>query len=279
MPFSFIKGTFYIKGYAPDGDSLRFQAVDAGNWARLGGKSAALNARGHAQLRLEAIDTLETHYKGLHQPLDLALEALDFLLRGLGIVNLETDALLSVVTKVQDGTPGYILSRTTDKYQRPIAFVYAGDPPETDGASVFLTTDRLRQSINYQSLRAGLAYPTYYNGLFHDLREACTEVVTEARANDRGVWPLDCTNSGVVIERLASITEHHVIMPKLFRRLVEYMEGGDEWHPDFLEWLRARQEKVFIISKAHFTHLDTLIEVNEQRVTLLEPPENLIFMD
>jgi hypothetical protein len=93
----------------------------------------------------------ETHYKNQHQPLDLAMKALDFLLKGLGIVNMETNAQRSMVTAVQDGTPGYSLSRTTEKYQRPIAFVYAGDTPETDGASVFLTPDRLRQSINYQS--------------------------------------------------------------------------------------------------------------------------------
>jgi endonuclease YncB( thermonuclease family) len=239
----------------------------------------ARNARGHAQLRLEAIDTLETHYKGQHQPLDLALKALDFLLKGLGIEDLQTDAHLSVVMAVQDGTPGYVLSRTTDKYRRPIAFVFAGNTPESDGSSVFLTPERLRRSMNYQLLLAGLAFPTYYNGLFHDLRETCTEAVREARVDGRGVWALDCTNTGLIIEGLKSITDHCVIMPKLFRRLIDYMDGGAVWQPGFIEWLQGRQEKVFIISKAHFTHLDTLVEVNGERIVMLEPPENLIFMD
>jgi len=54
-------------------------------WNALSGR-VRLNARGHAQPRLEAIDTLETHYAGQHQPMvDLATRALDFLLTELGI--------------------------------------------------------------------------------------------------------------------------------------------------------------------------------------------------
>ena len=226
MPFFLIRGTYHIKGYSPDGDSIRFQARNKANWAKLGGQPVALNARGHAQLRLEAIDTLETHYKNQHQPMDLAVKALEFLLKSLGIIGMETDALWTMVTAVQDGTEGYILTRTTDKYQRPIAFVYAGVPPEKDGASVFLSSERLRQSVNYESLQAGMAYPTYYQGLFPDLRQACTGAAREARQADRGVWPVDRTNAGFIVKGLKSITEQYVILPKLFRRLVDYLEAG-----------------------------------------------------
>jgi hypothetical protein len=63
MPFTLIKGTFHVVGYQPDGDSIRFQADQRENWGLLKGSAVKLNARGHAQLRLEAIDTLETHYE------------------------------------------------------------------------------------------------------------------------------------------------------------------------------------------------------------------------
>src|SRR5262249_12874659 len=79
------KGTFHVVGYSPDGDSVRFQADDRGNWELLDGPPVQLNARGHAQLRVEAIDTLETHYQGHHQPLQLANDALHCLLDELGI--------------------------------------------------------------------------------------------------------------------------------------------------------------------------------------------------
>ena len=75
MPFHLIKGTFHVVGYSPDGDSIRFKADDRTNWNMLSGPPVELNARDHAQLRIEAIDTLETHYQGHRQPLKLAKKA------------------------------------------------------------------------------------------------------------------------------------------------------------------------------------------------------------
>jgi hypothetical protein len=279
MPFTLIRGTYHIKGYAPDGDSIRFRAHREGNWTKLSGRPVGLNARRHAQLRLEAIDTLETHYKNTHQPMDLAQQAMEFLLQCLGITGMATDAVWSTVLMAQDATEGYILSRATDEYQRPIAFAYAGSSPEQDGASIFLTAERLIQSANYQSLRTGLAYPTYYRGLFHDLRNACNDAVREARRDRTGIWSQDRTNVGFEYGGLNSITEDNVILPKLFRRLVEYMEGGGCSLDGFLRWLEVREEGVWVIPKAHFTHLDTLIEVNGNQIRLLEVPENLVFSD
>ena len=71
MPFTLIKGKFHIKGYAPDGDSLRFSPDDHNNWKKLDGPKVKLNKRRHhAQLRFEGIDALETHYRArtIHQP-------------------------------------------------------------------------------------------------------------------------------------------------------------------------------------------------------------------
>jgi hypothetical protein len=62
MSFHVIRGTFHVVDYAPDGDSIRFEADNEDQWDLLAGPPPRLNGRGHAQLRLEAIDTLETHY-------------------------------------------------------------------------------------------------------------------------------------------------------------------------------------------------------------------------
>src|SRR5215212_717069 len=85
MPFYVIKGTFHVKGYSPDGDSIRFKANNAANWLKLGCPPVKLNAKEHGQLRFEGIDTLETHYEGFHQPLPFAEAALQFLLNALAI--------------------------------------------------------------------------------------------------------------------------------------------------------------------------------------------------
>ena len=90
MPMLCLAGTFRIRGSQPDGDSVRFFPDDPALWARVPGAPAVrTNAAGGAQLRLDAIDALETHYSPpasapRHQPLALAHAARDELLDWLG---------------------------------------------------------------------------------------------------------------------------------------------------------------------------------------------------
>lgn len=274
MGFRVIRGTFHVKGYSPDGDSVRFKAADKTKWGLLDGPPVQLNAQEHAQLRLEAIDTLETHFQGEHQPLAFADQATIKLLTELGITGVVWNASHTKVTAANDGTPGYIISRQVEKNRRPVAFAYAGVPNEADWASLFLTPARVLQSVNAEMLRSGLAYPTYYKGLFFDLRNALTGLVTAARAAGTGLWPSDKTNAGCVITGLSSITDDHVILPKLFRRLVAFLETGGPLanFPDFV-----KTEDVFIISTGHATHFDTIINIAGSTIKMTELPENLIF--
>jgi endonuclease YncB( thermonuclease family) len=277
MPFTLIRGTYHIRGYKPDGDSIRFEALDNANWKKLSGPPAALNGRGHAQLRLEGIDTLETHYEGVHQPLALATKALDFLLSRLGITAVEFDVLMTRVNDAnEESAEGFILSRQVERFGRPVAFVFPGVPPEPDGSSIFLTRERLRQSVNHLSVLEGLAYTTYYKGLFFDLRAELTDAVQQARSNRINIWAEDVTNAGFDVPDLTAVTERHVIMPKLFRRLAEFLEGGGSVE-GFKKFLEAKQEPITIISTAHFTHFDTVVEVTGKIVRMTEPPENLVF--
>jgi hypothetical protein len=197
-------------------------------------------------------------------------------LEGLKITDVEWNETRTRVTAANDGTQGYILSREVEENGRPVAFVYAGSAPEEDGSEIFLDADRMRQSLNHRALEEGLAYPTYYKGLFHDLREALTETVGRARVAQLGVWAEDRTNAAFEVEGLESITEEHVVLPKLFRRLAEYLEAGGSV-TGFKEFLEAKHEEVIVISTVHPTHFDTVVEVEGNTVRLTEPPENLIF--
>lgn len=276
MAFYVIKGTFHIKGYSPDGDSIRFRANKEENWRLLSGSTVELNARGHAQLRLEAIDTLETHFKNAHQPLALAKQALDHLLAQLGITGVKWDEQGTKVIAANDGVEGYIISRQIEKNRRPVTFVFAGTPAEADGAVVYLDAARAAKSVNFEMLKTGLAYPTYYKGLFPDLRNAMTGIVADARKANKGVWNLDKTNAGFVVNGLESLSNDIVILPKLFRRLATYLEGGGSVN-NFKQYLAKLGEDILIISTVHATHFDTVIEVNGNKVRMTEPPENLIF--
>jgi endonuclease YncB( thermonuclease family) len=276
MPFTLIKGTFHVVGYSPDGDSIRFHALDNTNWENLDGPPVSLNGRGHAQLRLEAIDTLETHYQGSHQPLDFALAALNALMDEHNIKNLMWNAAHTMVTSASDGVDGYILAREIEKNHRPVSFAFAGDPATEDGSEVFLTKELLQQSVNYQQLATGMAYPTYYRGLFPDLREELTQTAQNARSAGLGLWPQDKTEIGAQINGLQSIEEDNLFLPKLFRRLAEHLEGGGSID-GFKDFLASKQEEIFIIPTAHSTHFDTVVDVQESVVKMTVAPELIIF--
>jgi len=278
MSFTLIKGTFHVIGYSPDGDSIRFKAKDPALWKKLSGPTVELNARGHAQLRIEAVDALETHYQGVCQPTRPARAAGRFLLSQLGINEVVWNETHSTVVKAQDGADGYILARSTESNRRPVAFVFAGETEEKDGAEINLDESILKESYNYRLLASGLAYPMYYNGLFSDLRRPLTEAVTSARSEGKGLWPYDRTTKGFSVSSLKAITEEVAILPKLFRRIVDYMGEGGKIE-GFKEHLQKGCEPLVRIEQVHFTRLDAIVDMRGEKVRLAEAPENLIFMD
>jgi len=278
MSFYLIKGTFHVVGYEPDGDSARFMADDKNNWKKLSGPAVEWNARDHVQLRYEAIDALETHFSGHHQPTQYAFAAREALLSKLGITNVEWNDKQSKVISANDGTRGYILARVVESHRRPVAFVFAGDTTKKDGSEVNLGVKLLKKSVNYQLASEGLVYPTYYTGLFPDLRDEFTKAVQKARKNKKGLWPLDKTNTGVIVKDLQGVSDTDVILPKLFRRLVSYMGHGGTID-NFKQYLKDQNDQLTIISNTHFTRLDYIVEINGDEVKLTEKPENLIFLE
>ena len=131
MPVYSIPGSYKIIGTSPDGDSVRFYADDRTIFERAG-MAVRLNAHGGAQLRLDAIDALETHYtppRSKHtwrQPAALARAAGDELLAHLGFTGVQRADDGTVTSAQPDSTRGYILTRFADTYGRPVSFAYAG---------------------------------------------------------------------------------------------------------------------------------------------------------
>lgn len=166
MSFRVIKGTFHVTGYSPDGDSIRFKADNDGQWDKVFG-TVKLNSKGHAQLRIEAIDTLETHFMvdKHHQPRELADAAADQLFQLLGIRDAVWSADRSKVMSAQDGTRGCIATRMAEKFGRPVSFVFSGLDGLEDGQEVYLDRELAVKSVNYQLLADGFAYPTFYDGI------------------------------------------------------------------------------------------------------------------
>lgn len=282
MSFKAIKGTFHVVGYSPDGDSIRFKADNPDSWKSLSGGKVKLNKKEHAQLRIEAIDTLETHFLTISQPVEFAEKATLQLLKLLSIKNVVWNEKKSRVTSADDGTPGFIVSRMAEKYGRPVSFVFDDSVDFTDGQEVYLDKKTAKKSINYKMLSKGLAYPTFYSGMFYDLREQFAKCTVKARQNKKGIWASDTTNTFTTIKNLADITDTYVMLPKLFRRLTTYLKEntGTFNANEFIASLEKSPEKVLILTNLNFTHFDNLLSVEKAtgKIKLNVKPEEIVFL-
>jgi endonuclease YncB( thermonuclease family) len=280
MAMYLIGGSFRITGAQPDGDSIRFTPDDPANWDLIRGSQVKRNASGAAQLRLDAIDALETHYgtPRTHQPLDLAHAAAAELLDWLGFANVVRGQDETVTSSSPDTVAGYILTRSADLYGRCIAFVGRGAPPQDDGAPFSVDVDVFRTTANHHLIQQGLVYPTYYGGLFSDLRNEFTAVAKQAREAGQGIWASDVSTTGFDVTGLEVLEDNIVIVPKLFRRLVDYLHLGDESMAGFRAFLDQAADKFFILSTGHSTTgLDAVVEVTGNNVEMTRPIEDLVF--
>jgi len=284
MPMRLIEGTYRIIGAQPDGDSIRFYPNDPTEWDLVAGSHRVqTNTKGGAQLRLDGIDTLETHYSTaagiLHQPLELAQAAAKELLDWLGFSKVVRSAAQTVTAATPESLPGYIFTRTADLYGRCVALAGRGAAPGPSGSNSFVDPAMLRKTANYRLLQRGLAYPTYYRNLFLDLRAEMTKAVGKARPT-KGLWPVDETQTGAKIEGLPTLEDEAVILPKLYRRLADYLvlNDGDSSLAAFPAYLAQRRDRFFILSTGHATTgLDFVVSVTDQTVKLTFQPEDLVF--
>ncbi|NUL04758.1 nuclease [Streptomyces lunaelactis] len=284
MPMLLIKGSFQVIGTQPDGDTVHFTPDNPAEWDLVGGiHEVKRNASGRGKLRLDAVDALETHYSRtgpvVHQPLPFAHAARDELLTWLGFTDVQRQPNETVTATTPESVPGWILTRSADIGGRCIALVGRGEHPDTSGTEIFVDVPLLKTTANHHLLTAGLAYPTYYRNLFPDLRAELTAAVHLAQAAPaKGLWPKDVTTRGATITGMSSLTTDVVILPKLFRRLVDYLNLGDPDLAGFPAFLAQAKDRYFILSAGHFTiGLDEVVKVINSKVQMTHPAEDLIF--
>jgi hypothetical protein len=285
MPMLCLGGTYRIVDSEPDGDSIRFYPDDPALWERVPGvHKVRTNATGGAQLRLDAIDALETHYSPpgtgpLHQPLDLAHQARDELVRWLGFRDVQRDGE-KVTAATPDALAGYVLTQGADVYGRCVALAGRGDPPAVSGTTIRVTVTMLRRTANHRLIATGLAYPTFYLLLYPDLRAELAKQARNARPST-GVWGQDRTQKGVKVASLATLTDEAVILPKLFRRLADYLElnAGDPSLAGFPAYLAQRGDPLIILSTGRYTGFDFVVRVDGQTVKMTTEPEDIVFQE
>ncbi|WP_180289387.1 MULTISPECIES: nuclease [Streptomyces] len=217
----------------------------------------------------------------MHQPASFAGKAADELLSWLGFDDVQGNAHRIVTSSSPESRPGYILTRSADVHGRCVAFAGRGsDAPGGSGTFINVTTDHLRQTANHHQLAEGLAYPTFYRKLFVDLREEMTAAAQQAQQAGTGLWPKDQTQSGAKVEGMSTLTDAAVLLPKLFRRLADYLQlnDGDPSLDGFHDYLEQREDRLFILSTGQWTGFDTVVNVtNGNTVRLTDAPEDLVF--
>ena len=264
-----MKGTFKPAAGRPDGDSVRFAPKDPSplfSLPRRGRRPRVNQNNGTVQLRFEGIDSME---KDAKEPFASDATNKNFELLGL--------------TSPTDEADGYILANQIGPKGRPICFVFSGSAEEEDGESVFLTVERMKESVNYKLIEAGAAYPLFYDTLFTDLRSELATATKNARTAEIGFWPNDKTNIGVIWTGAASLPNLDPIFPKLWRRLEKYTQNRDfrdesDTLDAFIDFLEANRDRLIIISESRPTDLDNIIEVDAATVRLPILPEDILFL-
>lgn len=275
--YKVIAGTFHVKGFSPDGDSIRFQAKNQSHWEFFTwkGDAAAKKDDKRKQLRVESIDALETHYEGYHQPRTFALAALESLLEMIGIKNVIYSLSQTKIVDADDGKSGFIVSASIDPFGRPVSYLFPKSANLTDGGMVDSNSLPIEDSLNFELAREGLVYPTFYMGTDRVFAEKIRAVVVRARKTKRGIWSIDRTPDFTLYD-IRTLQEDILILPKLFRRLVKFFDNNSDFGM-LSDYMKRQKDKLELWDGTKKDSLADLMKISGRRIQMKTPVEDILF--
>ncbi len=275
--YKIIEGTFHVKGYAPDGDSIRFRAKNQANWNFLNFPSAAGKKRLFHQLRVEAIDSLETHYEGVRQPNAFALAALERMLELIGITDLQYNLMFSTVVSANDGAPGFIATAGFDRYERPISFVFPHGVGLTDGAEMEAENLPVEHSVNFALAHEAIVYPTFYTTMEPVVIQKFREVFRTAKIQRQGLWAIDRTG-GFRLTHPEVVQKDVILMPKIFRRFISFFEARASISDFGTYYKTSWDDKIEVHGEVKRLRDFVEWDAKKQFFKLTVSPEDMIFL-
>jgi hypothetical protein len=265
-----------VVGKSPDGDSIRFRPRQPQLVRGLvNGDRARPSSDGTFQLRLDGIDTPETHYNGLAQP--LGTQARDELLAWVGFTDVRW-AGGEVSASTPASIPAAILTGLVDVNGRPVAFLLVGDELPDDGVQAEVDLDA---TANAALLRSGAAYGTFYASTAPELRDAMRTLAREARSAALGVWPQDASRGFALGSQDSIGPDGSLVLPKLFRRCSDYLRSrrSRETLPEWMARMGEQQDDEVAVGDAAPVRFGTLITQNGDRISLDADPLDLVFSE
>lgn len=287
--YKVIRGHLVVKGYQPDGDSIRFRPDNAQAFADIhrGFRVRPSKKDGSVQLRLDGMDAPETHYGTAAQR--YGNESRDALLKWLGFeVAFGQDG-----KTVSDSKPlevgAVILTKGADVHGRPIAYCFRRkDIPEEDGNVCELSELYLQLSVNSWMVSQGYAYALSYSSTPLGIRQALRQAAKEARSADKGFWPLDETELFALDDQDSIGPEGALIFPKLFRRCTDFLKAVGKAGPgyDLGDWLREnpnQDDELFIEAESPGNmmtlRLSSLLEQRNSKVAVNADMLDVVFIE
>lgn len=283
-----LHGELTIVGKKPDGDSMRFIPRSPAKLELIGraDRLRPSTVDGSHQLRFEGIDTPETHYGALAQP--LGIEARDRLLKLAGFDDIDFAADGSVTSAVPATRPAVILTAAAEANGRPVSYVLPaeGDLPP-DGKWVELDRALLRRTMNAKLLQSGLAYLTLYTSAPVLHQQVLREIAAGAREKKRGVWARDETAEFRLADQDSIGPAGVLILPKMFRRCSDYLKAmASGFQGTIDDWLvgvsatgrRPEDDKLLICGRTEVT-LSAVVQQLNQRIRFSADLLDIVFVE
>jgi hypothetical protein len=169
--------------------------------------------------------------------------------------------------------------------KRPIAYAFAGDrfPGVKSGNQYTPSISEIKSSANYKLVEDGQAYVLFYREMDDDVRWEFTNATIDAFNNNHGIWPYDWSEQFKVND-VDELLYEYLVFPKLFRRLVKYMDKNNCSSKGFVKALESgnagENDRLSLVNDMD-THL-RLSDVLEQKgnsktITMKYYPEELVF--
>jgi endonuclease YncB( thermonuclease family) len=283
--FRVIRGSFHIRGYKPDGDSVRFTAENPARFDGLYRDFKDISPTGDFQLRLEGIDAPETHYGLESQP--YGDNSRDRLISLLGFNRIER-AAEKIIDSTPEQMPGVILTKGFDPHGRPISYALPGASAQAaqslaDGNELEVPVELLAQTINARMVQEGYAYPLLYASTPDAHRGWLRAQAQAARMQKLGVWAHDSTPAYELVDRSSICAGNGtLIFPKFFRRSIDYLRqaSSGDFKGDFASWLAATptENDQVLVSEVPRT-LSQLFQQHNGRVTCLFDVLDMVFIE